>query len=100
MILFSCKQLLKAYPNEAAVILVGDVDQLPSVGAGNVLKDIICSGIVNVVKLTTIFRQALGSNIITNAHRINKGQMPGLKGGRNSDFSLSKKKTPKKSPQL
>ena len=88
--------LLKAVPNEAAVILVGDVDQLPSVGAGNVLKDIICSGIVNVVKLTTIFRQALGSNIITNAHRINKGQMPGLKGGRNSDFFFIEEEDPQK----
>lgn len=88
--------LLKAVPNEVAVILVGDVDQLPSVGAGNVLKDIIGSGIVNVVKLTTIFRQALGSNIITNAHRINKGQMPSLKGGRNSDFFFIEEEDPQK----
>lgn len=62
--------LLKAVPDNAIVILVGDVDQLPSVGAGNVLKDIIDSGVVEVVRLTRIFRQARGSAIITNAHRI------------------------------
>ncbi len=78
--------LLKAVPNEAVVILVGDVDQLPSVGAGNVLKDIIDSGAVKVIQLSKIFRQARGSAIITNAHRINRGEMPGLKGGRGSDF--------------
>lgn len=78
--------LLKAVPDDTLVILVGDVDQLPSVGAGNVLKDIINSGIVSVVKLTRIFRQAQGSAIITNAHRINKGDFPILKSGQNSDF--------------
>jgi len=78
--------LLKAVPNEAVVILVGDVDQLPSVGAGNVLKDIIDSRAVKVIQLSKIFRQAQGSAIITNAHRINQGKMPGLKGGRGSDF--------------
>lgn len=78
--------LLKAVPNEAVVILVGDVDQLPSVGAGNVLKDIIDSGAAKVIQLGKIFRQARGSAIITNAHCINRGEMPGLKGGRGSDF--------------
>lgn len=78
--------LLKAVSEETVVILVGDVDQLPSVGAGNVLKDIIDSGIVNVIKLTRIFRQAQGSAIITNAHKINKGEYPSLSAGRNSDF--------------
>ena len=78
--------LLKAVADETVVILVGDVDQLPSVGAGNVLNDIIDSGIINVVKLTKIFRQALGSAIITNAHRINKGEFPDLKAKRNGDF--------------
>lgn len=63
----SMYNLLKAVADETVVILVGDVDQLPSVGAGNVLNDIIDSGIVSVVKLTKIFRQALGSAIITNA---------------------------------
>ncbi|HPU41784.1 MAG TPA: ATP-dependent RecD-like DNA helicase [Acetivibrio clariflavus] len=88
--------LLKAVANETIVILVGDVDQLPSVGAGNVLKDIIDSGIVKVIKLTRIFRQALGSVIITNAHRINKGEMPILKGGRNSDFFYIQEEEPTK----
>ena len=59
---------------------------MPSVGAGNLLKDIIDCGVIPVVKLTKIFRQALGSAIITNAHRINKGLMPILKGGKNTDF--------------
>lgn len=88
--------LLKAVTNETIVILVGDVDQLPSVGAGNVLKDIIDSGIIKVIKLTRIFRQALGSAIITNAHRINKGEMPLLKGGRNSDFFYIQEEDPTK----
>ena len=88
--------LLKAVSNETVVILVGDVDQLPSVGAGNVLKDIIDSGIVNVVKLTRIFRQAQGSAIITNAHKINKGDFPDLKGNRNSDFFFIEEDEPTK----
>jgi exodeoxyribonuclease V alpha subunit len=77
--------LLKAIPDNSNVILVGDVDQLPSVGPGNVLRDIIESKALPVVKLTTIFRQALGSMIITNAHRINKGQMPILKNDKRAD---------------
>ncbi|WP_088225263.1 ATP-dependent RecD-like DNA helicase [Desulfosporosinus sp. FKB] len=86
--------LLKAVSNETVVILVGDVDQLPSVGAGNVLNDIIDSGIVNVVKLTRIFRQAQGSAIITNAHKINQGDFPELKG--NSDFFFIEEDEPSK----
>ncbi|WDN89060.1 exodeoxyribonuclease V alpha subunit [Desulfosarcina sp. BuS5] len=70
--------LLKAIPPEATFILVGDVNQLPSVGAGNILNDIIGSGLVPVVKLNEIFRQARESRIIVNAHRINKGMMPYL----------------------
>ena len=66
--------LLKAVPVGTRLILVGDVDQLPSVGPGNVLKDIISSGCFNVVKLEKIFRQAAESEIITNAHKINKGE--------------------------
>src|SRR5665648_46567 len=88
--------LLKAVSNETAVILVGDVDQLPSVGAGNVLNDIIASGIVNVVQLTRIFRQAQGSAIITNAHKINQGDFPDLKGYRNSDFFFIEEEEPTK----
>jgi len=68
--------LLKAVPHKATLILVGDVDQLPSVGPGNVLSDIIDSGIVRTVRLTEIFRQAKESLIVINAHRVNNGQMP------------------------
>ena len=68
--------LLRAVPAHAALILVGDVDQLPSVGPGQVLADIIDSGAVPVVRLTEIFRQAAESRIVVNAHRINQGQMP------------------------
>jgi exodeoxyribonuclease V alpha subunit len=71
--------LLKAVTNDTIVILIGDVDQLPSVGAGNVLRDIIESGIVNVVRLKRIFRQAQGSMIVMNAHRINNGEFPVLR---------------------
>lgn len=67
---------LKAVPHEATLILVGDVDQLPSVGAGSVLKDIIDSGSIPTVRLNEIFRQAKESMIIVNAHRINNGEMP------------------------
>lgn len=88
--------LLKAVTDNTVIVLVGDVDQLPSVGAGNVLKDIIDSGQVEVIKLTRIFRQAMGSAIITNAHRINKGEMPVLKGGRSSDFFYIEEEEPQK----
>ncbi|HET7375181.1 MAG TPA: AAA family ATPase, partial [Anaerolineae bacterium] len=69
-------QLLKAVPIDAHVLLVGDVDQLPSVGAGDVLRDVIDSGRAAVIRLDVIFRQAQSSHIITNSHRINQGQMP------------------------
>ncbi len=68
--------LLKALPNEAALLIVGDIDQLPSVGAGAVLRDLIACGTIAVARLTEIFRQAAHSRIITNAHRINRGEMP------------------------
>lgn len=68
--------LLKALPDRSTLILVGDVDQLPSVGPGNALKDIISSGCVKVVQLNEIFRQSEKSMIIVNAHRINNGEMP------------------------
>lgn len=71
--------LLKAMPADAALLMVGDVDQLPSVGPGQVLADMIASGSVPTVRLTEIFRQAASSRIIVNAHRINAGQMPDLK---------------------
>ncbi len=68
--------LLKAIPPAAALILVGDVDQLPSVGPGAVLRDVITSGLVPVIRLSEIFRQARESQIIVNAHRINRGEFP------------------------
>jgi len=67
------RAVLGALPKEAALLLVGDVDQLPSVGPGRVLADIIASGAVPVVRLTGVFRQAADSRIVTNAHRINQG---------------------------
>ena len=72
------RALLKAIPDRAALLIVGDVDQLPSVGPGHVLADVIGSGAVPVVRLTEVFRQAAKSRIIVNAHRINQGQMPDL----------------------
>jgi exodeoxyribonuclease V alpha subunit len=78
--------LLKAIPPTMRLILVGDIDQLPSVGAGNVLRDIIDSESFPVIKLTRIFRQAQTSRIIMNAHRINEGKMPDISNGKNTDF--------------
>jgi exodeoxyribonuclease V alpha subunit len=88
--------LLKAVPDNAVVILVGDVDQLPSVGPGNVLRDIIDSGAVEVVRLTSVFRQAQGSMIITNAHRVNQGQFIQYKGPKNRDFFFVEEEDPDK----
>ena len=85
--------LLKAMPEHMSLILVGDIDQLPSVGAGNVLRDVIDSGRVPVVRLTRIFRQAQGSRIIMNAHRINKGENIDMRGGKDSDFFFATKQT-------
>jgi exodeoxyribonuclease V alpha subunit len=81
-------QLLQAIPQRAAVIFVGDADQLPSVGPGRVLCDIIASGAVPVVALTEIFRQAAESRIVTGAHRINHGQLPEFpeEGDKSSDL--------------
>ena len=70
--------LMKALPDKAALLLVGDIDQLPSVGPGQVLADVMSSGAVSVVRLTEVFRQAAQSRIITSAHRINQGTIPDL----------------------
>ena len=86
--------LLKAIPAGMRVVLVGDIDQLPSVGAGNVLRDLIDSGVVPVIRLTRIFRQAQTSRIIMNAHRINEGQMPDLSNGKETDFFFTTKEEP------
>ncbi len=80
------RSLLQALPDTAALLIVGDVDQLPSVGPGQVLADIIGSGVVPVVRLTEVFRQAAQSQIIVNAHRVNQGQMPDLAAHAGSDF--------------
>lgn len=72
------KALCRAIPNGMKLILVGDVDQLPSVGAGNVLKDIIDSGTIKTIRLNRIHRQAEGSSIIVNAHEVNEGHMPSV----------------------
>jgi exodeoxyribonuclease V alpha subunit len=80
------RAVFRALPTRAALLLVGDVDQLPSVGPGQVLADIISSGAVPVVRLTEIFRQAAESRIITNAHRINQGLMPDLAPVEGGDF--------------
>jgi exodeoxyribonuclease V alpha subunit len=91
--------LLKAIPSHAHLILVGDVDQLPSVGPGNVLKDIIKSGRFTVVRLTEIFRQAQESMIVVNAHKINQGQFPVLKEidqSESTDFQFIEEEDPEK----
>lgn len=87
--------LLRALPAKGSLLLVGDINQLPSVGPGMVLRDLIESQVVPVVRLTEVFRQAAHSRIITNAHRINAGQMPELplKGGE-SDFFFVKRDAP------
>ncbi|MCL2357053.1 MAG: ATP-dependent RecD-like DNA helicase [Defluviitaleaceae bacterium] len=87
------KSLLDAVPEGTRLILVGDVDQLPPVGAGNVLKDLINSGCLPVARLTEIFRQAAESAIITNAHRINKGEYPAAN-NREKDFFFMARNSP------
>jgi len=87
-------KLLRALPEKAHLLLVGDVDQLPSVGPGAALNDIIRSGVVPVLRLTEVFRQAAGSRIITNAHRINRGGMPELDAGNASDFFFIEREEP------
>ncbi len=80
--------LLEAMPLHCRLIMVGDKDQLPPVGAGNVLKDLIESGIISVITLDKVFRQAMKSRIITNAHRVVKGEMPVIDNSPESDFFL------------
>lgn len=89
--------LLSALPDSASLILVGDVDQLPSVGSGQVLKDIIDSGVIPVAYLREVFRQASTSHIIANAHRINQGIMPALNSWNSqSDFFFVEAEDPQK----
>jgi exodeoxyribonuclease V alpha subunit len=86
--------LLRAHPPNANLILVGDVDQLPSVGPGSVLRDLIESGVLPVVRLTEVFRQAAGSHIITNAHLVNRGVFPDSASGDSTDFYFVQRETP------
>jgi exodeoxyribonuclease V alpha subunit len=92
--------LMKAIPSTASFILVGDINQLPSVGPGNVLKDMISSGSIPVIKLTQIFRQAAESLIVVNAHRINQGDFPLLPSNDHSkslhDFYFIRQEDPEK----
>jgi exodeoxyribonuclease V alpha subunit len=100
--------LLKAIPPGMHLLLVGDIDQLPSVGVGNVLKDIIAAleskeapaGRAAVIRLQTIFRQKAGSLIIANAHRINAGQMPIIDNSAATDFFLFRTEMPERAAEL
>ena len=92
--------LLRAVPDTMRLILVGDVDQLPSVGAGNVLRDIIESRVFPVVTLTKIFRQAASSRIITNAHQINRGEYPDLSNSKGTDFFFQAIEDPEQAAQV
>jgi exodeoxyribonuclease V alpha subunit len=86
--------LLKAIPDQARVIFIGDVDQLPSVGAGNVLKDLIQSEVLSTCQLKKIFRQAAYSKITMNAHRVNQGFFPDIEPSPHSDFLFISKESP------
>ena len=91
--IFLMRALLEALRPGTRLIMVGDADQLPSVGAGNVLRDMIAAGTVPVARLTEIFRQAGESQIVVNAHRINRGEYPELR-TRDTDFFLDRRQTP------
>ncbi len=92
--------LLKALPRETHLLLVGDADQLPSVGPGNVLRDLLQSEALPAVRLLELFRQAQQSKIIVFAHSINAGQLPVLKGEKNSDFFFMKEEDPVQAQEL
>lgn len=86
--------LLNAIPEEMKLVIIGDTDQLPSVGPGNVLRDMIESDVIPVVRLTRIFRQAQRSRIVMNAHRINEGKFPNISNGRDTDFFFLEQEDP------
>ena len=92
--------LLKALPKDAHLLLVGDADQLPSVGPGNVLRDLLRSEAIPTVRLTELFRQAQQSKIIVNAHRINAGEMPNTKVEATSDFFFMAEEDPIRAQKL
>ena len=91
--IFLMRALLTALRPGTRLVLVGDVDQLPSVGAGNVLRDMIDAGVLHVARLTEIFRQAGQSQIVVNAHRINRGEYPEIR-NRATDFFMERRQTP------
>lgn len=86
--------LMKSIPSSMRVVFVGDIDQLPSVGAGNVLRDLIESDIIPVIRLTRIFRQAQSSRIVMSAHAINQGQFPDTSNGQQTDFFFIQQEDP------
>lgn len=86
--------LMKAIPHSMRIVFVGDIDQLPSVGAGNVLRDIIESDIIPVIRLTRIFRQAQSSRIVMSAHAINQGKFPDISNGKATDFFFIQQEEP------
>ncbi|MCP4438845.1 MAG: ATP-dependent RecD-like DNA helicase [Aureispira sp.] len=88
--------LLRAISDHTQLVLVGDIDQLPSVGAGNVLKDLMDSGKIDMTRLTEIFRQAVNSRIVINAHKINQGVFPNVEIDKQSDFFFIKEHSPEK----
>ena len=88
--------LMKAIPSSMRVVFVGDIDQLPSVGAGNVLRDIIESERIPVIRLTRIFRQAQTSRIVMSAHAINQGRFPDTSNGQQTDFFFIQQEEPEK----
>ena len=92
--------LLKALPKDAHLLLVGDADQLPSVGPGNVLRDLLRSDALPTIRLTELFRQAQQSRIIVNAHRINAGEMPNTRIEANSDFFFMAEEDPTRMQKL
>ncbi len=96
--LFLMRSLLRALRSGTRLILVGDADQLPSVGAGNVLSDMLASGVIPSARLTVIFRQSEESDIVTNAHRINRGEMPVLN-RKNSDFFFDRQLYPQQAAE-
>ena len=91
--------LLKAVPVGMRLVFVGDIDQLPSVGAGNVLRDIIDSQRIPVVRLVCIFRQAQKSRIVMNAHAINRGRFPDTSNGRDTDFFFMREDDPERAAE-
>ncbi len=88
--------LIRAIPKDANIVMVGDVDQLPPVGPGDVLEELISSGKIPVIELSEIHRQARQSEIVANAHRINSGDFPAIEGGKTGDFWFFREENPER----